>query len=227
MAALMIAGLAPPTVQSAQAAPPSASWDGLVKVKSKKLKAVYLAPDADFRPYTKVMLDPTEVAFKKNWIRDYNSSTRALRLSDDDAQKIKEAVSTGFGDIFAKAYANAGFQVVDAPGPDVLRVRTAVINLSITAPDTMSAGRSRVYADSAGYATMVIEARDSQTGAILGRAVDARIAGDTMPYLNRTRATNRADFSSMFQTWAKASAAGIATLKSMSPVNAASAGATE
>src|SRR5262245_11029369 len=37
------------------------TWDGLIKVKSKRADAVYLQPGADFRPYTKVMLDPTEV----------------------------------------------------------------------------------------------------------------------------------------------------------------------
>ena len=46
---------------------PAAKLDGLVRVKSKRLDVVYLQPGADFRSYTKVMLDPTEVAFAKNW----------------------------------------------------------------------------------------------------------------------------------------------------------------
>ncbi len=43
------------------------NWDGLVRVKPKRMDAAYVAPGADFRAYTKVMLDPAEVAFKKDW----------------------------------------------------------------------------------------------------------------------------------------------------------------
>jgi hypothetical protein len=70
--ALLIAGSSATAIQAAK---PPATWDNLVLVKSKKFQRVYLAPGADFRPYTKVMLDPTEVAFQKNWVKDYNNSS--------------------------------------------------------------------------------------------------------------------------------------------------------
>jgi hypothetical protein len=215
-AALMLVGLQPVVLQAAS---PPATWDGLSLVKSKKLDRVYLLPGADFRPYTKIMLDPTEVAFRKNWVRDYNSTTRGLsqRMSQDDADKIMDAVRKGMGEIFAKAYTDAGYQVVESPGPDVLRVRTGVINLYISAPDIMTAGRSKTFSEDAGEATLVLEARDSQTGALLGRALDRQAAGDSRPYL-RNSVTNRADFERMFRRWAKASVDGLATLKSMSPL---------
>ena len=47
----------------ADAARPPDTWDGLVKVKSKRLDIAYLQPGADFRGYPMVMLEPTEVAF--------------------------------------------------------------------------------------------------------------------------------------------------------------------
>jgi hypothetical protein len=201
------------------AARPPATWDGLVLVDSKRFERVYLLPGADFRPYTKVMLDPTEVAFAKNWIRDYNASTRgsSRRLTQQHADEIVRAVSTGMGEIFAEAYSKAGYQVVQAPGPDVLRVRTGVLNLSITAPDVMTAGRSRTFSQDAGDATLVVEARDSQTGALLGRALDRRRIGDSRPFL-RNSVTNRADFRRMFATWADASVEGLKKLKAMSPL---------
>ena len=218
-AALVLTGLV--AEPAAHAARPPAEWDGLVLVDSKRLDRVYLLPGADFRPYTKVMLDPTEVAFKKNWIRDYNSSSMgpSKRLTQQHADEIVKEVSTGMGEIFAQAYQKAGYQVVQAPGPDVLRVRTGVLNLSITAPDVMTAGRSRTWSQDAGEATLVVEARDSQTGALLGRALDRRLIGDSRPYL-RNSVTNRADFQRMFDTWAKASVEGLGKLKAMSPINA-------
>jgi hypothetical protein len=221
-AALVTAGAEASAVQAARSAP--ATWDDLVLVKSKRLQRVYLQPGADFRPYAKVMLDPTEVAFRKDWVRDYNSSSsgRTKRLDQKQADRIADEVRTGFGDIFAKAYRDAGWQVVQSPGPDVLRVRTGVINLSITAPDVVTAGRTRTYARDAGEATLVLEARDSQTGALLGRALDRRAAGDSAPYL-RNSVTNRSDFSRMFSTWAKASVEGLAQLKQLSPEAAVAA----
>lgn len=216
IAALCIAGTAaPPTF----AAEPPATWDGLTRVKAKRMDDVYLLPGADFRGYTKVMLDPTEVAFKKNWQRDYNDQTLDLsqRISDSDAQKILDAARTGFEEVFRKAYADAGYQVVTEPGPDVLRVRTAVANLYLSAPDIPTAGRSRTYSRDAGSAVVVIEARDSTSGALLGRAMDGRTIGDTRPYV-RNSVTNRSDFEGLFRSWAKISIDGLAELKAMSPI---------
>jgi hypothetical protein len=206
---------------SIQAAKPPATWDNLVLVKSKKFQRVYLLPGADFRPYTKVMLDPTEVAFQKNWVRDYNSSSVSLnrRIDDKQAQAIMDRVRKGFGDIFVKAYTKAGFTVVPAPGPDVLRVRTGVVDLKINAPDIPTAGRSRSYSSEAGQAMLVVEARDSETGALLGRALDRQIAGDSGPYM-RNSVSNTADFSRMFEMWAKSSVDGLKLLQMGNPAQA-------
>ena len=216
--ALLIAGSSATAIQAAK---PPATWDDLVLVKSKKFQRVYLLPGADFRPYTKVMLDPTEVAFQKNWVKDYNSSTVGLsrRIDDKKAQSIIDQVRTGFGEIFAKAYTKAGITVVQAPGSDVLRVRTGVVDLSINAPDIQTAGRSRTYSSEAGQAMLVVEARDSQTGALLGRVLDRQIAGDSMPYM-RSSVSNRADFSRMFEIWAKSSVDGLKTLQMGNPAQA-------
>src|SRR4029453_12422444 len=121
------------------------------------------------------MLDPTEVAFQKNWRRDYNSTAPGRRISD---QELQNAISKGVSsasDIFAEAWTKGGYQVVTAPGPDVLRVTTGVVNIDVNAPDRPSAGRSYSFSSEAGSATLFVEARDSMTGAILGRAVDPRI----------------------------------------------------
>lgn len=217
-AALCVIGTTAPPAFSAPASP-SASWDGLTKAPSKRMDAVYLLPGADFRAYTKVMLDPTEVAFRKNWVRDYNAETMGLenRISSSDAQQMLDKARTGFEEIFTKAYTDAGYQVVTTPGPDVLRLRTGVANLYVSAPDLKAAQRSRTYGRDAGSATVILEARDSETGALLGRAVDSRIAGDAGPYI-RNSMTNRSDFEEMFRSWAKISINGLAELKAMSPI---------
>src|SRR6478736_6971568 len=96
--ALMLAGVT-------EAAKAPTTWDGLVQVPSKRLDHVYLQPGADFRGYTKVMLDPAEVAFEKNWQRDYNRSTRSLssKVSEGDVQEAIRKGIEGANDIFADA----------------------------------------------------------------------------------------------------------------------------
>ena len=203
------------------AAKPPDTWEGLLLVQSTKMDAVYLLPDADFRGYTKVMLDPTETAFRKNWQRDQNSDAidTQRRISNSEAKEILDRAKTGFDKVFAEAYQKAGYQVVTEPGPDVLRLRTAVINLDVAAPDTMSAGRSWTFSREAGAATLVLEARDSVTGAVLGRAIDARSTGDARPYL-RNSVTNYSEFRELFERWAKLSINGLTELKERSPINA-------
>src|SRR4051794_16241381 len=72
-----IAALALTISADALAKAPPAEWDGLVRIASKQLDYVYLQPGADFRGYTQVMLVPTEVAFHKNWKKDYNRTHRS------------------------------------------------------------------------------------------------------------------------------------------------------
>jgi len=204
---------------SAEAKAPD-TWDGLVQAKSKKFDLVYLQPGADFRGYTKVMIDPTEVAFQKNWQRDYNRTSRSLsgRISDSEVQDALSKGVKAATEIFTEAWTKGGYAVVDAPGPDVLRVKTGVLNISVAAPDTQTAGITHTFSEEAGQATLVVEARDSMTGALLGRAIDQKIVGDSMVAW-RTSSSNRSDFRYQVEQWASASVRGMSELKALSPIN--------
>ena len=206
-------------VASAAGAKAPDTWDNLYKFKAKNVDVAYLLPDADFRSYTKVMLDPAEVAFDKNWQRDYNSSITGIsrRITDADAVEMLQKASTRFNSIFSDAFAKGGYQIVTTPGPDVLRIRAAVINIRVAAPDQMTAGRSRSFSSEAGSGTLVVEVRDSQTNAVMGRVVDSRLIGDSRMQM-RNSVTNQADFEREFRIWADVSVKGMNTLKANSPL---------
>ena len=200
----------------------AATWDGLERVKSKRLDAVFLRPQADFRTYSKVLISPTEVAFRKNRQRT-EANEIGGRVSYAQARRILDEAQDMFQDALRRAYQKAGYEIVGAAGADVLRVATGVVDLDIEAPDAMSAGITRTYTREAGSATLVVEARDSLSGQLLGRAADARSTGDFGPYL-RNRATNAGEFDQLFRTWADASAKGLTELKALSPIDPATAG---
>lgn len=211
--ALLVAGAA-----VAEEAP--VSWDGLVEVEPKRMDAAFLLPGADFRPYTKLMVDPTQVAFSKDWMKSINDQTRDLsrKVTDADAARILESARANFDDVFREAFRKAGYEVVTTPGPDVMRVATGVTNLYLNAPDTMTPGRSRSYTANAGEATLVIEVRDSLTGALLGRVIDRRETRSSARLQMATSVSNTSDFRSLFRSWAGIATQGLEELKAHSPV---------
>jgi hypothetical protein len=208
---------------TALAAATPETWDGLVRVKSKKLPIVWLQPGADFSGYRRVMLDPTEVSFEKNWARDYNRNIKGFngRVSDADVENAVLKGADAATDIFAEAFTKAGYPVVKEAGPDVIRVRTLIMNIAVRAPDVRTSGRSNSYAGEAGEASLVVEVRDSETGALLGRGLDRRLAGGDLWTL-RNSVTNRSDFRNLVRRWADTSARGLTELKALPRVEAAS-----
>jgi len=190
-------------------------WDGLIEVNSPRLDAVYLLPGADFRAYTKVMLDQPEVAFRKDWMRTMNQGMGS-RVTEAEAGEILSTIQSNTTDIFAEAFTKAGHPVVAEPGPDVLRVRSAVVNLYVNAPDTRSSAFSRTFTANAGEATLVLELRDSLTNALLGRVLDRRET-QGMPGASNS-ATNLSEYRQLASRWAKTSVKGLDALKAISPV---------
>lgn len=201
--------------------------DGLVRVGSTFFDQVAVRPGADFRGYTKVMLDPTQVAFDRSWLKDMNANriTLLTRTTSEDADRIAGYVRAGFDDALARALKGAGYEIVAAPGADVLALAPHVVELYVNAPasKTMSVP-SRVYTQEAGEAKFALEVRDSATGALLARVDDHRTAGDRGNFRSSFKVTNPVtngfDFGRMADFWAQSSARSLAEFKARSPVAA-------
>lgn len=192
--------LATTAAMSAVAAePPATTPDGLERVKNSKLDLVYRRPGVDMTGYTKIMLDPVEVAFKKQWTQDFR------QVSKSDRERIRNELAKEFQAIFTEELqTKGGYQIVAEPGADVLRVTAGIFDLYINAPDTMTAGRSRTYALSTGEATLGAELADSESGAIIARAADHVRARESATMQWITRSQNRADARAMLRKWATA-----------------------
>jgi hypothetical protein len=197
------------------AGPASEPWDGLVEVNSPKMDVAFLLPGADFRPYSKVILDQPEVAFQKDWMRRMNSGMNR-RVTQEDAEKILSAVRTSTYDIFRDAFTKAGYTVVTEPGPDVLRVRNGVADLYVNAPDTRSAAFTRTYTANAGEATLVLELRDSVSNALLGRVLDRRETRGLPGASNSV--SNASEYRQLAAQWAGISVKGLNNLRAHSPI---------
>ncbi|MBP7370296.1 MAG: DUF3313 family protein [Arenimonas sp.] len=217
----VLALLAFAMIGSAQAADGlPTTWDGLVEVKPKRMEAAYLLPGADFRSYTKVMIDPSEIAFSQDWLRNMNSQNTSLNgyITKADAQKILAQASQSFDQVFAETMSKNGYTVVTTPGADVLRLEPAVINLYINAPQINGPQMGQTYVVNAGEGTLVIDAHDSETNTLLGRVIDARETRESGGMQFSSQVGNLNDFKALVNTWATICSKGLDELKAQSPV---------
>ncbi len=185
---------------------PDVTEDGLHRVPDSKLAVVYAEPGADLAQYQRVKLMDAYVAFKKNWKRDQRSrSINTLAVTSRDVEKIKNNLASEFREVFRKTLEDGGYQVVEETGDDVLLVRPAIINLDVTAPDTMGAGRTMSYTRSAGEMTIYIELYDSLTGDLIAKAMDRRFdnSGSSGFYTWANSVSNKAAADRILKGWAK------------------------
>ncbi|MBT8147257.1 MAG: DUF3313 domain-containing protein [Gammaproteobacteria bacterium] len=182
----------------------NAQFENLVAVGDPEVAVAYIDPNADFSVFKRIMMLDTFVAFRSGWDRDQRRGTRGTRITASDMDRIKTRVSELFNSVMIESLeANDGFEVVNEADYDVLLIRAAILDLDVTAPDTMSASRSRTYTAGSGAATLYIELYDSVSGQILGRAADRQTARNPGSQLRwSSRASNTADARRIFRGWA-------------------------
>src|SRR6478609_7727515 len=99
---------------SALAAKPPEEWDGLKLVKLKGLDAAYARPGADFTIYTKIIIDPIQVAFAKDW--DKKSTVYKQKLSQKELDNIKTKLGQLAEETFKEEFSKKnGMQIVTEP----------------------------------------------------------------------------------------------------------------
>lgn len=181
----------------------AAAWseDGLQKVNIKGLDVVYARPGSSLAGYTKVLLKPVEVAFRRDWGRPA-TGTAGGRVRSEDAQRIRERLMAVMAEETLKVLAEGGYAVVDAPGDDVLEVDGSIRDLFITAPDIPSASFTRVYSVSAGEMTLVAELRDSVSGETLMRVYDHAYARESGFAHRITNIENASEARAIAKEWA-------------------------
>ena len=167
-----------------------------------------MRPNFKFPHYKKVIIDPVQVSFSKNWNQD-STVDLSRRLDADDIQKIKDALAKLLRERFTRELTAGGYQVTETPADDTIRVKPDIVNLYINAPDVMSPGISRTYTTNAGEMTLDMEVRDSPTGELLARVVDRQRALDTGRLQWTNSVTNTAEAERAIDVWAKQLRAGL------------------
>ena len=180
---------------------PPEEWDGLTKTKVKGIDLAYVRQGVDMSVYSKVMMDPLEVAFDKNWKPEAPGSNR--KLSQQDIDTVRERLTKLATDTFVETLSkDGGYPIVTEPGPDVMRLTAGLLDVYVEAPDTGEPGIVRTYTASAGRMTLVAELRDSETGALFARVIDGRGARDNQYLTLTNRAENAHQDAMIVREWA-------------------------
>ena len=152
--------------------------DGLYRVQKSVVDAAWVKPDLDLTGYTKLLIGPPTIAYKKlePVSRFQTDRETEFPVQEENKARFEQILKEEFTEQLEKL---ERYEVVTAPGPDVLLLVGGVLDVvSSVPPDLESAkyGRGGVYLDSVGSAVLVIELRDSMSGEVLARAADGRAA---------------------------------------------------
>jgi len=164
------------------------SFDGLRRITNSQADAAWVRPGVDLTAYRKLRLEGAGIEFRP--VKRTGSSQREFAMSETQKTRLRETVVEVFRE---ELVASTRFSLVEEAGPDVLTVWGGLYDVVSFVPPEQ-AGRRDVFLNQVGAATLVIELRDSETGATLVRALDRRAA---------SRAGGQLNFSSSASNWSE------------------------
>ncbi|MBD3584764.1 DUF3313 domain-containing protein [Salinimonas sp. HHU 13199] len=177
--------------------------DGLMTQKSDRNSQLQIKQDLNWQRYDKIIVEPSHVAFRKNWERDYNSDHRAGRIRPADMEAIRERMGNIVDQAVTERLADVpGMTITSQPDNNTLLIKPNVINLDVSAPDINTTGINRTYVRSSGSLTMYLEIYDATSGEILARWIEDLEDREDMYLEWSTRASNTADAKRVVNRWA-------------------------
>jgi len=173
---------------------------GLQRTQVPGLGLAYVRPGVSLAGYDRVLLDPVDVSFRRDW-RPYRTGS-ALPLGADQREALRGEVARSVQQAFAANLRHHGLALANEAGPGVLRLKLRVADLYLNNPWTPTAGRSRVLAASSGEMTLLAEVSDARTGEVLLRAGDWQDMRNTGRLLPSNDVRTGWDVDRVAQAWA-------------------------
>lgn len=189
---------------------------GLQRTQVPVLALAYVRPGLSLAGYDRVLLEPVDVSFRRDW-RPYRTGS-ALPLGKEEREALRSEVARSVQEAFAGSLPRRGLALAnDAAGPGTLRLKLRVVDLYLNNPWTPTPGRSRVLAASSGEMTLVAELSDARTGEVLMRAGDWGDMRNTGRLLPGNDIRTRSDVDGVAQAWATGFADTVRSLRSTAP----------
>lgn len=191
------------------------SYDGLLPVTGTIMRQVWAREDVDLREYTKFMTVAAGLQFRPVRSVSRRSTAHEFPLTQQQQDTIRRIASEEFNRALDGV---TSMERVEAPGPDVLIVRGAIIDIVSRVPPERP-GRTDTFLDSVGQATFVIELIDAETRAVLVRGVDTRSADTPGVTQRANRVTNSAEVRRLAAHWARQLAGALNNVTTLPSLN--------
>ena len=117
---------------------------------------------------------------------------------------FEEEIGTAFE---AEVSTSQVYTVVEEPGPDVIKVGVALLDVVSRVPPQAQT-QPRVFIEMVGEATLVLEIRGSMSNTVYVRAVDRRAAQQTQ-MIESNRVTNSAEVRRLGRRWGQITREGL------------------
>ncbi len=176
------------------------SFDGLLPVTGTIMRQVWAREDVDLREYSKFMTVDAGLQFRPvSSVNRSRSTAREFPLTQQQQDTVRRIATEEFSRALDGV---TSMERVEAPGPGVLIVRGAIIDIVSRVPPERP-GRTDTFLDSVGQATFVIELIDAESRAVLVRGVDTRSADTPGVTQRANRVTNSAEVRRLAAHWAR------------------------
>jgi hypothetical protein len=182
----------------------SVTPEGLRRVRWKPFRATWVMPGADFERYDKLLVQEVTISYEKpprtTRFRG-RPNVPNYALSDTTIESMKRH----FREVFAESLGRSDyFSVTDEPGPGVLLLSGRIVNLRITTPPVaQQEPDEHVYTRSWGRMTLVLYARDSESGDPLVRVGQSRfIETDGLTWYESNPVGATGALRHVFRSWA-------------------------
>lgn len=178
------------------------SFDGLVPVTIEGLDDVWARGDGSLAAYDKIMLEDADIQFRpvEPAALQYNKPLSQIEypVSEEAQEGLKQLLNDAFASEMSKSEV---FTLAREAGPDVLRVKISLLDVVSNVPPG-AAGKSAIFLDSVGEATLMLELFDSQSHAILARAMDRGAADYPAWNMSSGPVETRAEVEKLMASWA-------------------------
>jgi hypothetical protein len=184
------------SVTGCAAAPPAdLADDGLVRVEAALLDELYVAPNVPLANYQRVMLDPIEVNFKDGWRLSHPE------LGGREFEQLRSQLAAALRETLIEELARGGYELAEAPAPDVLRLRASIVDVELAAPEMSPEKGTMVHSD--GQMTLRLQGFDAPSGALVARAKDREEDPPTRIVEDANRVTAFKAAQQIFDEWAQ------------------------
>jgi hypothetical protein len=170
--------------------------DGLVRVETAMLDELYVAPNVSLANYRRVMLDPIEVTFKKDWRKDHPE------MRDQEFEELRARLADMLREKLVTELARGGYVIAEAPDKDVLQLHATLEDVNLVAPET--APDKKILAYTNGDMTLRVKGFDAPSGALVARARDYEADPQSRLLERADRISANIAAKQIFEKWAEA-----------------------